>query len=230
MTNRDARKLSLVLAAASMILSFAAIGIAGSAQAQQIPQMLTAIATLALAATAIYGILTWRRPVKAERQYDTACRLHSDVVRLRRAVDDARDPVDSDLVEMCNSFIQSQEVFPIISVASRDIIRATYKSRGDTLREAIELIMENQLTVESVLGDEIAVLTKKLSRIAAELMSALVVCSMNKGEALDPAQDMDDGGDTKKMLLKNSIPSEDSFGGEINLLISEILQMANQYR
>jgi len=228
MTRRNTRDLCIALSTAAILLGLSAITAHLITPAYGFAGVLTAISTAALAVTAVYGVVTWRRQIAAPRQYESACRLFAKVVRLKRVMADVRQPADSNLLEMIYAVIRDdpQLLCPFSSYG--EMLRTVYKKRQVDLQEALEPLQEELLTVEAVLGTELADQLRLALKKCSEVLPLLRICAVSKSKEADPATALEPG--DRAILVEGSDPDADAFGSEVHALLSEILKGIGRFK
>ena len=152
MTQGSKFVLSILLLAAGMANLVAALLWCSPATLRNLTSVTAAVSAVALPILAVVGLLVWRRPAKAQRQYDVAQELRMTVYKVGEAIRKARAPEDMlEAVIVAAHFLDEQRETPPYSQHKL----AVYARRYEHLMSAVEELIEVSAKARIYLGEEV---------------------------------------------------------------------------
>jgi len=149
---------------------------------RNLTSVITAVSAAALPILAVVGLLVWRRPAKAQRQYDVAQELRMTVYKVGEAIRKARAP--EDMLEDVIVAAPFVEQGGILSYSQRK--SAVYALRHEHLMSAVNELVEVSAKARIYLGEEIGDATNEFLGLGMEVSLALAL-AVSKGTEL-PAE------------------------------------------
>ena len=180
MTHGSKLVLSILLLAAGLV---AALLWCSPATLRNLTSVTAAVSAVALPILAVVGLLVWRRPAKAQRQYDVAQELRMTVYKVGEAIRKARAPEDVlEAVIVTAHFLDEQRETPPYSQRKS----AVYARRHEHLMSAVNELVEVSVKARIYLGKEIGDATNEFLGLGMEVSLALAL-AVSKGTEL-PAE------------------------------------------
>jgi hypothetical protein len=192
MTRESKLVLSILLLAAGMANLIAALLWCPPATLRNLTDVTAAVSAVALCILALVGLLVWRRPAKAQRQYDVAQELRMTVYKVGEAIRKARAPEDMlEDVIVAAHFLDEQRELPPYS--QRKL--AVYARRYEHLMSAIEELIEVSVKARIYLGEEVGDATNEFLGLAMKVSVSLALADSKgtelpaeKRESTDPSE------------------------------------------
>lgn len=143
----------------------------------------TAVSAAALSILAVVGLLVWRRPAKAQRQYDVAQELRMTVYKVGEAIRKARAPEDMlEAVIVAVQLPDGQREIPAYSQHKSAVYARRYEHLMNAIEELIEVSVKARIYLEEEVGDA----TNEFLGLGMEVSLALAL-AVSKGTEL-PAE------------------------------------------
>jgi len=170
MTRGNHFALSILLLAAGIANLVAALLWCSPATLRNLTNVTAAVSAVALPILASVGLLVWRRPPKAQRQYDVAQELRMTLYKTREAIRKARAQEDM-LETVAIQLSDEQRKTPSYSQNKS----AVYASRYQHLMSAINELFEVSAKARIYLGEEIGDATNDLLGLGMQVSLALAL-------------------------------------------------------
>jgi len=183
MTHGSKLVLSILLLAAGMANVVAALLWCSPATLRNLTNVTGAVSAVALPVLAVVGLLVWRRPARAQRQYDVAQELRMTLYKVGEAIRKARAPEDMlEAVIVAVQLPDGQREIPPFSQHKS----AVYARRHEHLMSAVNELLEVSVKARIYLGAEIGDATNEFLGLGMEVSLALAL-AVSKGTEL-PAE------------------------------------------